>query len=109
MGRLTTVTLYNDSLGDFEKDPKSLGQSIVDAMNQQSSEPSRGGSIKVHPSRHADDNTLYIHKGNTVIELNAYCVEFQGIMKSNPQYAKELLQKAEEIIHSVKDYLSRNA
>lgn len=98
MGYLTTITIYNDSLGKFEQDPKAFGEAILKGIYQaqdSQKEASMGGII-CQPPRHADDNTLYLHYGNTVTDLN--CREFQSLCSIRPDVAKTFVQVAKTIL-----------
>ena len=33
MGHLTTITLYNDAMGEFEKDPKRFAETLFNGIN----------------------------------------------------------------------------
>ena len=77
MGYLTTITFYNDAAHDLREHPKEVSKLIYDA--QSGIQKNRGrdydpiGShvnpVIIQRPRHADDNTLYLHAGNTVIDL----------------------------------------
>lgn len=77
MGNLTTITFRNDSFHDFKDNPKQLSDGIIDAMNGTQLRKGRnyfhvGSSanpVVVQRTRHADDKTLYMHAGNTVVDV----------------------------------------
>ena len=73
MGHLTTIVIHNDLLGKYENDPTELGRQIIEGINRSNINGmahGKGSGILVYPSRHADDETVYIHSGNTVTNLN---------------------------------------
>ena len=77
MGYLTTITFYNDAAHDLREHPNEVSKLIYDA--QSGVQKNRGrdydpiGShanpVIIQRPRHADDHTLYLHAGNTVIDL----------------------------------------
>jgi ribosome-associated translation inhibitor RaiA len=77
MGYLTTITISNDAYGDIEKHQKEFTEGVLQAMN--GTQINRGrdyfsvGSfanpVTLQKPRHADDTTLYMHAGNTVIDV----------------------------------------
>ena len=113
MGYLTTITVHNDAMGEFEKDPLGFGKAIllgIHKANYSNKEEDVGcGSyanyISVQPSRHADDETVYLHSGNTVFQLNAYCPDFQELCHRRPKLVKSWLEKASKIIKDGAEYL----
>ena len=77
MGFLTTITIYNDGAEQIKKYPKELSKALYEAcMGIQIDEGRKYEGIGNHANlltlqkpRHADDNTLYLHAGNTVIDV----------------------------------------
>ena len=77
MGYLTTVTIYNDGADQLKKHPKRLAEILYNACND--IQRNRGYNydglgnhcnlITLQKPRHADDHTLYLHAGNTVIDV----------------------------------------
>ena len=113
MGHLTTITIHNDALGTFEKNPKEFPEAIFEGMNlanrlgKQASVPFYGycNYINVEPSRHADDSTVYLHNGNCVANLSSWSGDFRELAGRNPKYAKESLRVAQRIITESKKFL----
>lgn len=77
MGFLTTVTIYNDSADQLTKHPKELAEKLDQAcsgiqINRGRDYDSLGNATNIltlQKPRHADDHTLYMHAGNTVIDV----------------------------------------
>lgn len=77
MGFLTTVTIYNDSADQLEKHPKDLAEKLNQActgiqINRGQYFDGLGNVANIftlQKPRHADDHTLYLHAGNTVIDV----------------------------------------
>ena len=77
MGYLTTITIYNDSCDQLEKHPKELAEKLSRAcsgvqINRGFDYDSLGNAANIltlQKPRHADDHTLYMHAGNTVIDV----------------------------------------
>lgn len=71
MGNLTHVTLHNDRLHDMEADPKGFAHELFALIDRSTKThmPVHGGGITVQPYRHADDHTVLVHRGNTLIDI----------------------------------------
>lgn len=77
MGYLTTVTIYNDSADQLRKNPKELAEALHNAcmgvqLNRGVNYECVGNATNIltlQKPRHADDNTLYMHAGNTVVDV----------------------------------------
>ena len=106
MGYLTTITIYNDGAYELEKHPEELAKKLHMACNgYQLSKGFKYDSLGSHAKlltlqkpRHADDNTLYLHWRNTVIDV--YNAEseividaFLSEMKYQTKRLKELKSK----------------
>ena len=77
MGYLTTITFRNDSFGCIKKESKRVHEVILDAMQgvqvrrNRNTDPigSSANPVIIQKQRHADDTTLYMHSGNTVVDV----------------------------------------
>ena len=115
MGNLTTIVIHNDAMGAFEKDPEGFGKAILKAVRDANHTHKRANAgfagyanyITSFPSRHADDETLYFHTGNTVIELNEYSSNWTDLRTRLPDYAKELVTKAKKRINALSKLLKK--
>ena len=77
MGFLTTVTIYNDGASELKKHPEKLAEILDHACSN--IQRNRGqnyaglGShvnlITLQKPRHASDHTLYLHAGNTLVDV----------------------------------------
>jgi len=113
MGYLTTITIHNDALHEFEENPKKFAEAIFEGIhkaNRTGKQESMGFNgycnyIAVEPSRHADDSTVFLHHGNTVSNLNAYNQDFRGLAERLPEVAKSDLEIAQRIITESKKFL----
>jgi hypothetical protein len=100
MGYLTTIVIYNDALHTFEEFPEEFAKTILEGIKRAQIARSTVNCgfkgycnyIKVHPSRHADDEAVLLHAGNEVINLNSR--DFDLISNSDPEFALECLNKA---------------
>ena len=91
MGYQTTITIYNDYLHEMEEMGEKFYEELSNAIS--SGQCMEIGNIaKVQRTRHGRDTSLYVHKGNTVQEMNAYSPETERILKRNPEAFKELLE-----------------
>ena len=77
MGYLTTITFYNDAIEEFKKNPEQTIQMIYHAQigvqrnRGRDYDPigSHANPVIIQRPRHADDHTLYLHAGNTVVDV----------------------------------------
>lgn len=110
MGYLTTITIRNDSLHVLQKNPLEFAQAVFDGMiraNREHKEVSAGlkgecNPIEIHPSRHADDTTVYVHYGNCVFNLNPYNDDMKELIERNPDCAESFLNVAEQMVKLAK-------
>ena len=103
MGKLTTITIYNDSLDSaisnfFEFRQKVIVGGITGYGNY--------GSLKVQRARDADDPTLYVHMGGTVVEMNHCARETTDLMTSHPEFFKSLLNYTQSEARELKRQFS---
>jgi len=77
MGYLTTITIYNDSADQLTKNPKEFAIACENACHGLQLDHGRNfdcvgnatNVLTLQKPRHADDHTLYMHAGNTVIDV----------------------------------------
>ena len=77
MGYLTTITIYNDGADELKKHPEELAEALDQACRGiQRNQGRRWEGLGSHANlltlqkpRHADDHTLYLHAGNTVVDV----------------------------------------
>jgi hypothetical protein len=106
MGYLTTVTIYNDGLSLLKQHPEEFCTKLYEAAS--SMEPKEFGVdyfcnfANVQRTRHADDHTLYVHMGNTVVEVNAWSTNFQRMMETRPELADSYIQFIELSLNDMK-------
>ncbi len=104
MGYLTTITIHNDALHSFAKNPEKFGQAILDGIekadmeNQEVTVPFEGycNYITVQKPRHADDHAVYLHYGNCVTELYELSKKMPDLALKFIKVAKDLLKWAKE-------------
>lgn len=117
MGYLTTITIHNDALHCFEEYPKEFGEAIFKGIREAQREhrevsvpfSSYANYISVQPSRHADDETLYIHSGNCVTDLDPWSEDFMDLIERQLDLAKSLLKKAKDIIKMAEKSLANKS
>ena len=111
MGFLTTITIKNDRLGEFEEKPLEFAKMVFDGINQANYEHKEvslcGNYLNIQPSRHADDETVYVHTGNGVFNLNPYNNDFKELAQRNPKLALDFVQRAERILKEAKKRLDK--
>lgn len=129
MGFLTTFTISNDALDILEDDPKQVCKKLYyAALSGKVStishhyKPKRkkwwqkkkfGGGvhcnpIKVQKSRHADDWTIYVHAGNTVVEMNQYSEDTKKTLETNPQYFEDMIKFMQRNVTEMKKQLKEH-
>lgn len=107
MGYLTTITIYNDGCDQIIKNKEKVADILYNACSGEYNNSYRTVGLGNHANlftiqkpRHADDTTLYLHSGNTVIDvseikksdiwaLNAAIIEMEYRLK----YLKKLRGK----------------
>lgn len=111
MGFLTTVVIHNDALHNFQEQPKEFAEAIFEGMDRANYEHknvsvalgSNINYIHVQPSRHADDETVYLHTGNTVFNMNPGNEDFRELAERNPELAQDFIKRAEAILKRCKE------
>lgn len=69
MGYLTTFTIYNDNLDNIKREPEQFTNIIYKAACGVKQDYN-GLNVITQSPRHANDDALYLHSGNTVINVN---------------------------------------
>lgn len=129
MGFLTTFTISNDALDILEDDPKQVCEKLYHAALagkvstiSHHYKPKKkkwwqkkkfGGGIhcnpiKVQKCRHADDWTIYVHAGNTVVEMNQYSDYTKETLEKNPEYFEEMLKFMQRNVTEMKKQLKEH-
>lgn len=116
MGHLTTITIHNDALGDFQKDPALFAQTIFDGINvanrasKQISMPfgSYCNYLDINPSRHADENLLFLQMGGCVSMINPYYREFDEMLEKNPEFVERPVSLNADLIKAAKKKIKEN-
>ena len=113
MGYLTTVSIYNDGAMELIKHPEELAKKLNYACSgvqinkgfNYDSLGSHGNLLTLQKPRHADDTTLYLHWGNTVIDvdnakservINAFLAEMKYQTKRLKELKKQIKDKQNE-------------
>lgn len=110
MGFLTTVTIRNDRLHEYEQDPKQLGLDILKGMEQAQLNyrtNKQCSRIIVQPSFHADNHQIFLHWGNSVTNVTAYGNDLKHIYQTSPDIAEELVKKLNSMARESREYLRK--
>jgi hypothetical protein len=93
MGHLTTFTVYNDSCDEIPKHAQEFADKIYEACQSNKFKRIRVGGAEVicQKTRHANDQIIYAHGGNTVIEINYFEQSTIDLMNTSPEFFKEIL------------------
>lgn len=99
MGFLTTITLRNDKLHDMEANPEAFARDLfaaIDKANEHHMAYDLDNRFIVQPSRHADDHAIFVHKGNSVLDITGRRMD--KVTKELPEVAKEYVDTAQSIV-----------
>lgn len=110
MGLLTTVTIRNDCLYIYEHDPKGLGSDILMGIEEtrRTRRATRScSSLIVQPSFHADDHQVFLHKGNTVLNVTAYGHDLVGLYEKMPDVAEDYVKRLNQMARDSRECLKR--
>ena len=91
MGYLTTITIYNDGCDLLKENAKEFAEKThlaclgrVSGLSTDSfGVGNHGNLVTVQKPRHADDKTVYVHAGNTVVEMSPYSDRTKDILESS--------------------------
>ena len=98
MGYLSTFTFRHDDCEELRNNPKKFGEEMYYAItNPRTNYRSNvfHGCVIPQKARHADDHTIYVHAGNTVVEMSYYSDTTKEIMKNSPKFFNEMLKEME--------------
>ena len=78
MGYITTISIHNDGADQLEKHPEELAKKLSKACSgiqlncgyNYDSVGNHCNLLTLQKPRHADDTTLYLHWGNTVVDAD---------------------------------------
>lgn len=117
MGFLTTITIYNDGCDQIKKHPKEFAEKVYLACLGEFTDrgPVKGSFglgyhanlVTVQKPRHADDHTIYVHGGNTVVEMNAWSKDCESLAKRHPDFFDSLLKQMERQVKELKTMKKR--
>jgi hypothetical protein len=112
MGYLTTFTVYNDGVDLVKEHAQDFANKIYyAAINSQSCELAVGNFcnlVKVQKCRHASDNTIYVHMGNTVVEINPYSQETKNMLERNPEFFEKVVKFLDREVKELKTMLKQS-
>lgn len=115
MGFLTTIVIRNDALHSFRDDPKAFGEAVLKGVSEAhlyNKDVNIGfkcyaNYITVFPSRHADDETLYLHSGNCLFQLDPNSNSFISLKNRNLKLLKDFLKRANRLIIYARSKLNK--
>lgn len=113
MGYITTISIHNDGASELMKHPEKLAEILNNATLGVYNNQKRGYNgyvglgghsnlITVQKPRHADDKTVYVHAGNTVVDMNPYMAKTKELAERNPKFFDELLDVMERDLKALK-------
>lgn len=109
MGYLTTITVYNDQWHDTKQNPKKFVENIDKFISKGRMDrfDYAVNQTKVHKTRHADDHTVYVHTGNTVVDTDSYGNEMQRVVEEFPDFFDQIVNVLERQVKELKDLKKR--
>jgi hypothetical protein len=114
MGDLTTFTIYNDNCQEILDNPKEFAEKIYNAcVNNNSNKANEiiignNCQIKCQKPRHSHEETIYVHAGNTVCEINPTSQEMIKLINNNHNFFKEILNHLIYIVKILKKLYKEN-
>ena len=108
MGNLTTFTVYNDSIHRTLSPENAVD--FCDKLMRHASYDSKTSSdsdVIMQRTRHSGDDTVYVHMGNTVTEMNVYSRDTERLMKECPDFFEEILDHMESEVKELKEKYKR--
>lgn len=110
MGFLTTITIRNDSLQAIKDNSDKFVDKLVRFCSsggvQEEDHFSLGGHVNpvvLQIPRHADDHTVYVHMGNTVVEMNPYSKKTKQMAERSPEFFNKTLKFLEMEVRLLKE------
>jgi hypothetical protein len=105
MGNLTTMTIYNDGIDQIPKHAQEFADALYAAAQSTDPQTIRVGNhwnlVKVHPFRHADTSTIYVHMGNTVCEMSGWSKETRRLMRESPAFFEKMLNFMRGVVENL--------
>jgi hypothetical protein len=96
MGNVTLIRVHNDATNEIENNQKEFVEEIIHALNRgQGSEYDVGhhcNAVKIFPSVHSHDSSLYLLYGGELIEMNPNSEETMRLLEKNGGYVKECVE-----------------
>ena len=106
MGNLTTFTIYNDGVYLIKEDCKEFCEKLYNAaLSDEASHFGHGNHanlVRVQKTRHADNNTVYVHMGNTVTEMSPFSKETKRLMHEFPNFFENMLIEMEYTVEELR-------
>jgi hypothetical protein len=118
MGYLTTITIYNDGCDQIKKYPEEFAEKVYLACLGHFTDSGQlikgsfglgyhANLVTVQKPRHADDHTIYVHRDNTVVEMNAWSKDCETLARTHPSFFDELLKQMENQVKELKKLKKR--
>lgn len=111
MGYLTTFTVYNDGVDLVKEHAQDFADKIYRAaVEQQTCDLGIGNFcnlVRVQKCRHSSDNTIYVHMGNGVFEMNPYSEETKNMLDRNPEFFEKVVKFLDRDVKELKTMLKQ--
>jgi hypothetical protein len=107
MGYLTTITIRNDALHTIEKNKDDFMEKLLRFCRSGGKEEyfsvgNHGNPVVLQCPRHADHHTVYMHTGNTVVEMHPYSERTIKMAEQNPAFFDDALKYLERQVKALK-------
>lgn len=117
MGFLTTIMIRNDAMEEIRKDPEGFSKKLLETIDEASMDGQSKGlgfghycnMATVHPSSHADVQQLYLHIGNTLINICPYSNDFKRMLGKNTNFLKRSIEAAQRFITEAKKQIKEKS
>jgi len=108
MGYLTTITIRNDALQVIEDNKDQFVEGVLEACRntvrykEYFSVGGNANPVVLQTPRHADSCTIYVHMGNTVVEMNPYSEHTEEMLARSPDFFDRVLKFMESEVRELK-------
>jgi len=110
MGYLTTITIRNDALQTIQDNADVFMEKLLCFCGSWGSlgreeyfgVGNHGNPVVLQTPRHADSCTIYVHMGNTVVEMNPYSEHTEEMLARSPDFFDRVLKFMESEVRELK-------
>lgn len=115
MGYNTIALFANDAYEQFKENPEQTIKNLTDGMNNGKNSlkgyypvGNHANPMKVCRPKHSSDSSIYVHQGNTLCEMGAFCTETENLMKQHPEFFESMLETMEYAVEKLRSKLENS-